>query len=345
MSEDIRVFENFLPARAYDSLAAFVSSEPMAYGSRSNFKTDPHGHWSRAFVAAGRHNLADVAPLLEQREDFAPLRSAWHFLRDNHLANSVLIRCYLNGYTYGTDGYFHADSERLDETTTIVYLTDHWEPDWAGETAFLDKQGDIIKSVLPKRNRAVTFPADVLHAGRGVSRKCTILRRTLIFKTRRTRSPNFEKLSTFLRNAGAVDRSHKSGSLHDHLVRTFALLEAKGCPESLCFGGGLHSVYGTNAFGPGILRPTEKSAIVENFGGRAEELACLFSQIERPAALESPVNLNVDSATVALSNGQVQNLAREIFDELRTIEAANLADQQSLRKYPALRNWWNLLSP
>src|SRR5258707_1275606 len=92
------------------------------------------------------------------------------------LKKSVLIRCYLNGYTYGTDGYFHSDSNRADEHTVIVFMNDEWEPDWAGETVFLDERGDIVRSVLPKRNRAIIFAARLRHAGRGVSRKCVELR-------------------------------------------------------------------------------------------------------------------------------------------------------------------------
>ena len=63
--------------------------------------------------------------------------------------DSALVRCHLNGYTYGTDGYFHTDSQRSDEHTTILYMVDHWQPDWAGETGFLGENGEMIKAVLP----------------------------------------------------------------------------------------------------------------------------------------------------------------------------------------------------
>jgi SM-20-related protein len=185
MSGDIVVVDDFLPPNAFENLVRFISNEPMIYGARSNFRTDPHGHWSRNFVTAGRLNLADVSGDLEGNEEAAPLNSAWKFLRDTRLENELLIRCYLNGYTYGTDGYFHADSERADEHTTIVYMNDYWEPDWAGETVFLGKDGDIVKSFLPRTNRAVIFPADIQHAGRSVSRKCMVLRKALIFKSRK----------------------------------------------------------------------------------------------------------------------------------------------------------------
>jgi len=339
--EEIRVVDAFLPPKAYDALAKLISSEPMVYGSRSNYKTDPHGHWSRKFADGDRHNLADLSHVLEEHEAVAPLNDAWKFLRDAYLTNSVLIRCYLNGYTYGTDGYFHADSSRPDEHTTVLYMNDHWEPDWAGETAFLNKEGDIAKSVLPRRNRAVIFPASREHAGRSVSRKCVVLRKTLIFKTRKKRSGNFEKLSTFLRKAGALDHTHKSGSLHDHLVRTYSLLEARGFGSDVCFAGGLHSIYGTNSFSHSIMTQADKTRIVDEFGERAEELARLFSALERPRTLDAPLALNPETAVVELRNGEHLNLPRAIFDDLRNIECANLEDQKALARQRSLSNVWN----
>src|SRR5271155_598159 len=141
----------------------------MAYGARSNSDTDPHGHWSRKFVRADQHNLADISYMLQGHEKFEALSVAWNFLKLTRLKNSLLIRCYLNGYTYGTDGYFHSDSHRADEHTAILFMNEEWDPDWAGETVFLDEGGDIAMSVLPKRNRAIVFPSLLRHAGRGVS--------------------------------------------------------------------------------------------------------------------------------------------------------------------------------
>jgi SM-20-related protein len=338
---EIRVVDAFLPPEAYNALAKFIASEPMVYGSRSNYKTDPHGHWSRRFADGDRHNLADLSHVLEEQQAVAPLNDAWKFLRDTYLTNSVLIRCYLNGYTYGTDGYFHADSSRPDEHTTILYMNDQWEPDWAGETTFLDKENDIAKSVLPRRNRAVIFPASIEHAGRSVSRKCVILRKTLIFKTRKRRSSNFEKLSTFLRKAGALNYAHKSGSLHDHLVRTYSLLDAKGFESDVCFAGGLHSIYGTNSFSHSILSPPDKTRIIEEFGERVEELVRIFSMLERPRTLDAPLDLTPEAAVVELRNGEQLKLSRAVFDDLRKIECANLVDQKSLTRHRSLNNVWS----
>jgi SM-20-related protein len=341
MRDEILVLDDFLPPDVYENLAQFVANETMSYGSRSNSSTDPHGHWSRKFVTAGKHNLADVSYLLDGDEEFDAINAAWKFLRATRLKSSVLIRCYLNGYTYGTDGYFHTDSERADEHTAIVFMNDEWNPDWAGETVFLDERGDIVRSALPKRNRAVIFPARLRHAGRGVSRKCVELRQTLVFKARKRRSKNFERLSVFLRKKGATMLSHREGSLHDHLARTFSILEACGLEDEVCFGGGLHAIYGTNAFTRSLMTPSAKAAIVKKFGERAERLAYLFSILDRPDTLESPLEQDQDTVVAELRDKRKLKLPRQVFEDLRKIECANLHDQNLLAEYQNLGKLWN----
>lgn len=343
MDRDVVVLEDFLPQRLYESLVAETSRASLIYGSRSNFKTDPHGHWSRDFVSAGPPNLADVSAALAADDTTAAVREAWNFLHRTQLPHSVLIRCYMNGYTYGTDGYFHTDSERPDEHTILLYMNDFWEPDWAGETVFLGADDEIVKAVLPRSNRAVIFPSTIQHAGRAVSRKCTVLRKTLIFKTRGIRSADFEKLSVFLRDSGASQRKHSRGSLHDHLLRTFSSLEAMGFDGAVCLGGGLHSVYGTNAFGPAVLTSEARPEIARLFGQRTEQLAHLFSTIDRPKTLESPPHLDDDTATVELADGERLELSRGVFDDLRKIECANLLDQGVLARHQALSAFWDSL--
>jgi hypothetical protein len=340
MNEDIHVVDDFLPPGAFESLSRFISKEPMQYGSRSNSKSDPHGHWSRKFVTDNSYNLADVSHELEENVRYAPLNDAWKFLRDSFLANGLLIRCYLNGYTYGVDGYFHSDSQRADEHTAIIYMNEEWEPDWAGETVFLDANGDIIKSVLPKKNRAVIFNANIQHAGRSVSRKCTVLRKALIYKTRNRRSRDFERLSVFLQRAGALKYKHRWGSLHDHLVRTFSILERRGFDKCVRLAGGLHSIYGTNKFPHALMAPEKEQAVIDEFGDTAAHLASLFSLLNRPSTLESPVRIEGDTVIVEGRDQQQLEVPRKIFNDLRSIECANLQDQSSLRKFRGLSAFW-----
>lgn len=340
MDDNILVLDDFLPTDAYENLARLVSNEPMANWSRCNTGTDPVGRWSRNFAPAGKHNLADVAYVLEETAGFHALHLAWQRLSDAYLRDNVLIRCYLSGYMYGTDGYVHTHSRHVDEYTALVYMNDNWEPDWAGETVFLDERDEIVKSVLPKRNRVVIVPAHLRRADRSVSRKCTVLRKTLIFKTRKRRSANCEKLSIFLRKNGALNHKHWSGTLHDHLVRTFSILEMRGFDDKVCFGGGLHAIYGTNRFGHSIMTEANKSTIIEEFGEDAEQLAFLFSILDQPKTLEFPMELDSDAAVVERSDKQTVKLRREIFDDPRKIACANLVDLNKLEKHPILCQTW-----
>lgn len=342
MTDDIIVLDEALAPEAFEALARFIVAEPMEYGSRSNARTDPHGHWTRKFSPAGRHNLADVAFQLADNSVLAPVEAAWGALKSACGAADVLIRCYLNGYTYGTDGYFHTDSARADERTAILYMNDKWDADWGGETVFLDARGEIVRAVLPKKNRAVIFPAQMRHAARGVSRKCPILRETLVFKARARRSGAFERLSAFLVARGALGLGHQTGTLHDHLMRTFALLEGRGLDEAVSFAGGLHAVYGTNIFTHSLLtRESAGSEIAQKFGARAEELGHLFSILNRPVTLDAPQALSEAGAVAMTRDGKELALPRAAFDALRMIEAANLLDQNALAKFPALAAAWS----
>jgi SM-20-related protein len=342
MSDDsIVVVDDFLDPALYYELGRMVSAEGLQWGARSNSETDPHGHWSRNFTWAGRHNLVDVAPDLPDVESNGVLSRSWEVLKRLHLQNAVLVRCYLNGYTYGTDGYFHTDSDQPGDRTALIYMVDHWEPDWAGETVFLGGNGEIVRAVLPKSNRAVIFPADMHHAARAVSRKCAVLRRALLYKVRARRSTGFERLSALLTQFGAACYQHRRGTLHDHLVRTYTLLAARGYGSAVCAGGGLHSFYGTKHFSTCLATEGADMQIEASFGHHALHLARLFSELERPDTLHAPRVLTEERAVVEDREGGQREVSRSVFDELRAIECANLQDQDRLRRYPALAEFWS----
>jgi hypothetical protein len=109
----------------------------------------------------------------------------------------------------------------------------------------------------------------------------------------------------------------------------------------VCFGGGLHAVYGTNVFTHSLMAPTSKPAIVKEFGEGAEQLAYLFSVLDRPRTLESPLELDQDNAVLEKRDKLTLTLPRQVFENLRKIECANLYDQNSLAKHQSLRNFWN----
>lgn len=332
----IRTVENFLPDEMYDKLARRFWNPAMYYGWKAHNENDPHGHWNHQIGISTNHtNLADVSSKFDDQ-----IKEIWEYVSSTYeeLKNNKVIRCYVNGHTYGVDGYFHEDSKRDDEITIVLYLNDNWKLDWAGETVF-EKDGDIIYSSIPKKNRAVMFNSKIQHAARGVSRQCHDLRKTFMFKTRKTRSDDFEKLSSFIFQNGGTNHRHENGTLHDHLVRVYQLLENKGLDKSICFGGGLHSAFGTNAFKNNILTLNDEEKVVAEFGQQAYDLAALFSIIDRPKTLITPESEEGENIYLKMRDGRTVFVEKETFDALRYIECANLLDQRSLKDKGLLAFW------
>jgi hypothetical protein len=340
----IEVIDDYLPEEMFESIQDNLSRYGMLYGWKANGDSDPHGHWNHNISNSHSENLADISDILTPE-----LKSVWDFIRPkqhhidytlNDFVEPILLRCYVNSHTYGNDGYFHKDSLREDETTIVLYLNDTWDKDFAGETTFIENN-EIIKSVLPKRNRAVIFNGNNQHCARGVSRKFNGVRQTLMFKFRNRRS-NFEKLSKFLYENKATHILHTNGTLHDHLVRVFQLLEDRGCPEEICLAGGLHSVFGTNIFKNKLFNISEQFVLGDVFGHKVSFIASMFATLDRPKTLENYVIIDNKIYLNSLIN-EPYVVSYEILHALQTIECANLQDQKSLtkEKYPNLYAFWN----
>ena len=106
----------------------------------------------------------------------------WNIIRDNLNINSKCLRIYANGQTAGQCGNPHTD----DGTTTFLYFVNpEWKINWQGHLMFINKLGppykeedknwadwiydynqdedEICEMVTYKPNRAVLFPANMLH--------------------------------------------------------------------------------------------------------------------------------------------------------------------------------------
>jgi hypothetical protein len=325
-----------LPDALYQRLLSHVDGIGLRYGSRSNRVSDPHGHWSWKPMHDNRHNLADLSGRLPPLID-----EVWRVLSERHLAaGSKLIRCYVNGYTYGTDGYFHSDSQRADESTTLIYLCRQWDKDWAGETVI--ELADDFASVLPAPNRLIQFDAQLPHCARAVSRKCPELRLVLVFKTRPARSLLFEQLSGWLVERGALELKHRDSSLHDHLLRCCQLATDHNLADHLRLAAGLHSIYGTAAYQQQLLAPVadSRAQVSRLWGEKAEALAYMFSVLDRPRALDAIGMVKDKPVPAKLSYDQQAALPALMARDLQLIECINLTDQDSLGNWPYLRQLW-----
>ena len=107
---------------------------------------------------------------------------------------NYLETCYINGLSYGVESHPHIDFPNKNSTTVIIYLCEAWNCYWSGETVFFKNEwvnnpadqsfydNEIIKSVLPRKNRIVLFDGNIVHSVRPLSKTYKDLRLTLMFK-------------------------------------------------------------------------------------------------------------------------------------------------------------------
>lgn len=162
----------------------FQTNVHWTYGWQSDKEKTPFGHWNHDFLKTHRTNQEDHEHLLLDNPELVPIRDLWLSLKETHLSDHSLVRCYANAHTFGVEGYPHVDSRKPGNYTTIIYVNPIWKPEWAGETVFLNDLGDIAHAVLPKPGRIVIFDGRITHAARGLTRICPAMRVTLMFKTR-----------------------------------------------------------------------------------------------------------------------------------------------------------------
>ena len=182
--EDVFDHETHLEVFSYLTLPTW------AFGWKSNAKSDQYCFWHKHFAGNTRPDHLDPEgigkqfPCDKDLQKSAPLIfDLWRRLSAGPLCGNALMRCYANGFTYGSDGTLHRDST-TDRSVTAVYFSNiDWSPNWGGETVlFNDTKTDIVASIYPRPNRLLVFSGSIPHVARGVSRSCPVMRITLMFK-------------------------------------------------------------------------------------------------------------------------------------------------------------------
>lgn len=317
----VNIIDNILPVELANTIYDHCNKLQWSYNWRSNKKLSPYYHWNSSLSTGHGYNTLDISTTVEE-----PIIAAWNYLQEKHLLNHKLIRCYANSYTYGTEGYPHKDSLREKDITTILYITKDWLREWGGETVVYDGN-NILQSSLPAFNRALMINSNMWHCARGVTRIYTGLRTVLVFKsTPNSSDQTRDRLQIFLQDLGAEKLPHNDSNLLSHLLQTYDILKAANQPEHICLAGGLHSILGTTIYKHNCLTNDNIQLLVDFAGSRAVELIKLFSTINRPQVLEEYL---------------CGNTKNQQFDELCLIEAANLVQQNGLKRYPKLQELWN----
>lgn len=255
----------------------------LKYGwmANKNYKDD-QGHWNKYIAGNKKSDLTKIDYSHDEtfmNSDIFPLWQKIQMLTGGR----KLTQCYINGYTYGTDGYVHTDVARKDNVsnmlheTILIYCNQVWDINYGGETVFFSEdKKDIVFSSLPKKNRIVIFDASIPHVARTVSRNCKILRKVLVFKTIR-RVIDGRTCIDFIKGLfGEVN--HSGSDFANHLLGTADILSKANVSSDVCAAALFHAIYGTEYFKHSkvIDRDTIKSLI----GDYAENLAYLFGTLK-----------------------------------------------------------------
>lgn len=183
----VQALDGVLTSAETDALNQTVSAIPLYYLNHAQHQKthELYGHWYYPVVLTSEEPQ-DVEPELQALdESLEPVKVAWRAARRLLPAGSITVNCYVNGYTYGTDGFPHYEvqgSRSHEQRSVLFYCSPRWEPAWGGETIFFDHDGDIAAAILPRPGRVLIFKGDVLHVARAPSRFCPIERRVLVFK-------------------------------------------------------------------------------------------------------------------------------------------------------------------
>jgi hypothetical protein len=166
----IEVFENVA------SPTLFAAAWATCMGANWRFG---HGSIAGGSARFWRMDLAEDAALTAIWESVRP--------RCEALAGFPLrvVEQYANGHTYGQGGNAHRDDQRDDTFTFLYYPVPEWEEEWDGETVFYGDDGEILRSIRLRPNRAVFFDSRIWHRGRGPSRSCPFLRVSVAYKLER----------------------------------------------------------------------------------------------------------------------------------------------------------------
>ncbi|NDG30979.1 hypothetical protein EB118_13020, partial [bacterium] len=86
----------------------YVINQGLKYGWKANnAKAYDQGHWNTRILNGSKNEPFDheLMPFINKHTE---VKQLWHTLKQ-YTSDAILLRCYINGYTFGTDGYAHKD--------------------------------------------------------------------------------------------------------------------------------------------------------------------------------------------------------------------------------------------
>jgi len=312
----IKIIELIKAEKLLEQVVKTYVNTGLKYGWKSsNGKSYDYGHWNKQILKSNKNLVLDFtcSPYIKKN----PLiDSIWQSILPN-IEERALLRCYINGYTYGTDAYFHTDDNWIAEKygdntrseTIIVYINPEWHYDWGGETVILNEAAtDIVASILPKLGRVLIFDSNRLHSARPVTRACPVLRSVLVFKT--ISKDYIDPQVAYVQNL-TQKFNHSSKTFFEHLYNTAIILEKNKFERDVYIAGLFHSIYGTEYYTYEGLKPS-RDDIKKQIGEYSEFLVNEFC--------------NLKGRFLSLMQN-TKNYNDKVLSDLLKIEWANLCEQ------------------
>ncbi len=141
--------------------------------------------------------------------------------------------------------------------------------------------------------------------------------------------PTADRLIAFLRAEGAGRLGHGSGrDLLDHLVGSYEIAGRWEQPSWLQHAALIHSIYGTEAYGPQLIALDRRHEVSALAGERAERLAHLFALTPRRLLFAGTHRWAPGVfARPGGPDGEAPAASRDELDALVVLHLANLAEQ------------------
>lgn len=256
----------------------YVSSG-LKYGWKSNIRKDyDYGHWNNVIVPNNETLSYDHNELF-YLENHPLIKTLWDYVQEC-IGERTLVRAYCNGYTFGTDAYYHKDDTWIQQEfgedcvseTILIYLNDEWDRDWGGETSLIDDNDKFLASFFPDKSNALVFDSNIWHRAGTLSRSCPELRSVLVFKTA---GPEYNRSYVKWIKDKTETIDHSGVTLFKHLYNTAMTASSKkGLPHHIIKAALYHSVYDTEYFKANLNVTREE--VIEQIGEEAENLVHIF---------------------------------------------------------------------
>lgn len=164
-----REYRNEFPINTIKAWSKTVDEEAKwSYSGWTGEAKEPLRHW--AYIPD--HGATGIFGEVWTAIDFGLRQDGFNLRPQRVLANL---------FGHGDSSWIHRDSDRLGDWTVIIYLNDHWDINWGGDTVLVESD-EILHCCAPTPGKVFLFQSNILHGARPVSREAPFPRFGLTYQ-------------------------------------------------------------------------------------------------------------------------------------------------------------------